>query len=167
VSFAVWTIRLPLKLGKSLFSSSYSTSHAMIALIDPPSSLFLYIIILYRDGTVVNATATFNIDGHIVRPPVTNLPVPGTHESPAAASAQQSSFLAGGGPVPPSFTLPLLVPAEEELYPTLTLHHPGMSVMCRFSAGDILAQSREAIGAPTTVPIFTVDGSIVFDDETH
>lgn len=119
------------------------------------------------DGTVVNASVTFNIDGHIVRPPVTNIPAPApTTDESCNTTQQTSSSLPTGGPVPPSFNVPLLVPAEEELYPTLTLHHPGMSVMCRFSAGDILAQSREAIGAPTRQPIFTIDGSIVFDEET-
>lgn len=112
------------------------------------------------DGTVVNATVTFNIDGHTVRPPVSSLPPTGLFETSTVAHPTVA-----GGTVPPSFTLPLLVPVEEELYPTLTLHSPGTSVMCRFSAGDIVAQSRESIGAPKKVPIFTVDGSVVFDED--
>jgi hypothetical protein len=65
-------------------------------------------------------------------------------------------------PPPPSFTLPLLVPAEEELYPTVTLHSPSARVLCRFSAADILATSRETLGAPPGVTIYAVDGSVIF-----
>jgi hypothetical protein len=66
---------------------------------------------------------------------------------------------------PPSlaFTLPLLVPAEEELYPTVTLHSPATAVMSRFSAGDLLATSRSQMGAPEGVTIYAVDGSVVFE----
>lgn len=59
-------------------------------------------------------------------------------------------------------TLPLLVPAAEELYPTVTLHSPASAVMCRFSAEDIVATSRDAIGAPQGRSIYAVDGSVIF-----
>jgi hypothetical protein len=36
--------------------------------------------------------------------------------------------------------------------------------MCRFSAGDIMASTREAIGAPAGVTIFAVDGSVIIDE---
>ena len=67
----------------------------------------------------------------------------------------------GQNPMAPSFTLPLLVPAAEELYPTATLHSPGSAVMCRFSAEDIVATSRESIGAPEGRTIYAVDGSVI------
>jgi hypothetical protein len=37
--------------------------------------------------------------------------------------------------------------------------------MCRFSAGDVVASSRDAVGAPKKVPVYAVDGSLVFDAE--
>ena len=58
-------------------------------------------------------------------------------------------------------TLPLLVPAAEELYPTVTLHSPASAVLCRFSAGDIVAASRESIGAPDGRTVYAVDGSVI------
>ena len=79
------------------------------------------------EGVMITATVTFNINGRIV-----------SHHLPTNApiSTADNQELSQGrniqaGPNPPSFTLPLLVPAEEELYPTLTLHSPGTSVMCR------------------------------------
>jgi hypothetical protein len=57
-----------------------------------------------------------------------------------------------------------LVPAEEELYPTVTLHSPGTAVMCRFSLGDILATTRAAIGAPQGVAIYAIDGSLILSE---
>jgi hypothetical protein len=37
--------------------------------------------------------------------------------------------------------------------------------MCRFSAEDIIARSREDIGAPPNVAVYAVDGSLVFKEE--
>ena len=37
---------------------------------------------------------------------------------------------------------------------------------CRFSAGDVIARSRESIGAPNNVPVYAVDGSLVLDGES-
>lgn len=129
------------------------------------------------DGLMVTATVTFNVNGQIVRPPVPNMPVSGSIGSiggggggsssdqhpTSPPNSHQNPTPAAIGTAPPSFTLPLLVPAEEELYPTLTLHSPGTSVMCRFSAGDITATNRDAIGAPKRVPVYSCDGSIVFE----
>ena len=111
------------------------------------------------DGVMITATVTFNVDGRTVSPPVPSSPISGIDQH---LSIQPQISI---GTVPPSFTLPLLVPAEEELYPTLTLHSPGTSVMCRFSAGDIVALSRDSIGAPKDVPVYAVDGSLVFDGD--
>jgi hypothetical protein len=58
-------------------------------------------------------------------------------------------------------SLLLLVPAAEDLYPTVTLHSPVSAVMCRFSAEDVAALSRESIGAPPDVTVYAVDGSVI------
>lgn len=60
-------------------------------------------------------------------------------------------------------TLSIKVPAAEELYPTVTLHSPATSVMSRFSAEDIVASSRETIGAPADATVYAVDGSVIFE----
>ncbi|KAL3921796.1 MAG: hypothetical protein SGILL_002556, partial [Bacillariaceae sp.] len=124
------------------------------------------------DGLMVTATVTFNVDGQIVRPPMPSLPAAPVEPNPSLSSTPTTSNSSNPnvsspplGTAPPSFTLPLLVPAEEELYPTLTLHSPGTSVMCRFSAGDVVAKSRDSIGAPKKVPVYSCDGSLVFEAE--
>lgn len=113
------------------------------------------------DGVMITATITFNINGRIVSPHLPSAPIAGSDQHPLASGKTNVPLVA----IPPSFTLPLLVPAEEELYPTLTLHSPGTSVMCRFSAGDLTTRSRDAIGAPKNVPVYAVDGSIVFNGD--
>eukprot|EP00536_Pseudo-nitzschia_multiseries_P003036 jgi/Psemu1/63953/estExt_Genemark1.C_430050 len=113
------------------------------------------------DGVMITATVTFNINGRIISPHVPSLPITGFDQHPPASRQLNVPI----GTAPPSFTLPLLVPAEEELYPTLTLHSPGTSVMCRFSAGDVVVRSRDSIGAPKNVPVYAVDGSLVFIGE--
>lgn len=100
------------------------------------------------DGVMVAATVTFNVNGQLVSPPVQTMP---EHESQKRR-----------GPVPHQSTLPLLVPMEEELFPTLTLHSPGTQVMCRFSSEDLRATWREHIGAPPGVPVYSIDGSVLF-----
>jgi hypothetical protein len=107
------------------------------------------------DGIMVAASVTFNVNGQVVSPPVRTTPM-GGHE-------QLSKQFPGL--VPHSSTLPLLVPVEEELFPTLTLHSPGTQVMCRFSSEDIRATCREQIGAPNGVPVYTVDGSVLFQSD--
>ena len=79
------------------------------------------------DGTMVTATVTFNINCCIVSPHMLGATISGSGNHPFAQTQTGVPI----GTVPPSVTLPLLVPAEEELYPTLTLHSPGTSVMCR------------------------------------
>ena len=113
------------------------------------------------DGVMVTAAVTFIVNERIVGPPVSSLPMAAPSlTAPTMPETPQAPV----GPAPPSFTLPLLVPAEEELYPTVTLHSPGTAVMCRYSAGDVLATSRETIGAPNGVTIYAVDGSVIFDE---
>lgn len=109
------------------------------------------------DGYHITATVSFNINGRIVSPHVSCFSTPGIdHNTPLPLSDAPTES------IPESFSLPLLVPLEEELYPTLTLHSPGTSVMCRFSAEDIKARSRDEIGAPPNVAVYAVDGSLVF-----
>lgn len=138
------------------------------------------------DGVMVTAAVTFNVNERIVSPPVSTLPMaatavdngtltpvgsPTTPDLTARSNSTSSSVQATstppiqlGLPAPTSFTLPLLVPAEEELYPTVTLHSPGTAVMCRFSVGDVLATSRVGIGAPRGVAVYAVDGSVMFTE---
>lgn len=109
------------------------------------------------DCMMVNVHVAFNINGLLISPPVPSLPVSGSDQ-------HQSTLPAiSGGAFPPWFTLTMN--QYEELYPTLTLHSPGTSVMCRFSAEDIVAPSRDSIGAPKKVPIYAVDGSLIFKEE--
>lgn len=142
------------------------------------------------DGVMVTAAVTFNVNGRIVSPPVSTLPMAaattidgattgnaltpaGSPTTPDLSTPSNSTSSTGHptstpplqlGPAPTSFTLPLLVPAEEELYPTVTLHSPGTAVMCRFSCGDVIATSRVAIGAPPGVVVFAIDGSVIFTE---
>jgi hypothetical protein len=141
------------------------------------------------DGVMVTAAITFSVNGHIVSPPVSTLPmaaaapvgdeVVGNTLTPVGSpndfngqsfSTSGASSVASSTPplqigqAPSSFTLSLLVPAEEELYPTVTLHSPGTAVMCRFSLGDIIATTREAIGAPLGVAVYAIDGSEILSE---
>lgn len=128
------------------------------------------------DGVIVTAAVTFNVNQKIVSAPMTAVPLAASTSSkgettvspvgsPAEISGKSSPPPTQIGPVPPSFTVPLLVPAEEELFPTVTLHSPGTAVMCRFSAGDVLASSKAIIGAPPGVTVYAVDGSVIFSPE--
>jgi hypothetical protein len=110
------------------------------------------------DGVMVTAAVTFNVNQQVVSPPISAMPMVPTGGVYPSLFEQRSQATPVG---PSSFTLPLLVPAEEELYPTVTLHSPGTAVMCRFSAGDTIAKSREAIGAPPGVTVYSVDGSVI------
>jgi len=107
------------------------------------------------DGVMVTAAVTFNVNGQVVSPPVSTTPM-------AAGGGLGPNELPG--PVAPSSTLPLLVPIEEELFPTLTLHSPATQVMCRFSAEDTFASSRAEIGAPAGVTVYAIDGSVLLED---
>ena len=141
------------------------------------------------EGLLVTATVTFNVNGtrcSPMVPPATRLPFgqqappPKTINNSLSPPTQAQQFprpddaLArsvsptsppGSDPTP-SPHLPLLVPAAEELFPTVSLHSPATSVLCRFSAEDILATSKDAIGAPPDACVYAVDGSVIFGDET-
>jgi hypothetical protein len=96
------------------------------------------------DGLMVVANVVFNVDGHIILP---------------GASARSEDIEERMSPV-----LPIFVPRDEELFPTLTLHSSQTEVMCRFCSEDIVAKSRTAIGAPNGALVFAIDGSVLFDD---
>ena len=137
------------------------------------------------EGLLVTATVTFNVNGVRCSPvvlPATRLPfgqqpAPTKREGDSSSSSdsEQKPSVASdlpSKPAPfmnatttPSPDLPLLVPAAEELYPTVTLHSPATSVLCRFSAEDILATSRETIGAPEHACVYAVDGSVIFGNK--
>ena len=125
---------------------------------------------------MVTALVTFSVNGVTISQPVSNQAMPGSfgqppsakkprdekaiqvaNESPRDSKAQDSKMAA--------MSLPLLVPAAEDLYPTVTLHSPATAVMCRFAAEDITAVSRETIGAPESVAVYAVDGSVIFSSE--
>ena len=78
-----------------------------------------------------------------------------------ASSANPGSLT----PILPSRTISILVPAAEDLYPTVTLHSPATAVMCRFSAQDLIASSREYMGAPVGAAVYAVDGSVIFAED--
>lgn len=115
------------------------------------------------DGVMATASVTFNVDGSVVAPPAFTSPMmAGPPQAFAQQQEQQEEQLRGS--LPPASTLPLLVPVEEELFPTLTLHIPAAQVMCRFSSEDIVGSSREHIGAPPGVTVYAVDGSVILSD---
>lgn len=124
------------------------------------------------DGVMITAQVTFNVNGRIVAPPASTLPTTGGASGLMPGAQMQMGLINGSigydplpyrgpNPMPPRCTLPLLVPSAEELYPTVTLHSPASAVMCRFSAEDIVANSRESIGAPEGRTIYAVDGSVI------
>ena len=100
-------------------------------------------------------------------PPVSTLPTTGGASGIHPGAQMQMGLLNGSlgygpqNPLAPNSTLPLMVPAAEELYPTVTLHSPASAILCRFSAEDIVASSRESIGAPENRTIYAVDGSVI------
>lgn len=116
---------------------------------------------------LIGFISVLSVNGRVVTPPVSTLPTTGA--SGLLPGAQMQMGLINGSigyetlrkSSTPSSTLPLLVPAAEELYPTVTLHSPASAVMCRFSAEDIMASSRETIGAPQGRTIYAVDGSVI------
>jgi hypothetical protein len=105
------------------------------------------------DGVMVSASVTFNVNGMVIG----SLP---SQDSPTKGSSDREFEPFANLAEPP--TLSVLVPVEEELFPTVTLHSTGTQVMCRFSSEDVRASSREQIGAPAGVPVYAVDGSILF-----
>lgn len=141
------------------------------------------------EGLLVTAKVCFNVNGMKCAPmipPAVQIPFgqraaspkkqpqsPTQHDekSPPSTAGDTSvahqAFLKKekGDDSQPSSDLPLLVPAAEELYPTVTLHSPGTPVLCRFSAEDVIAESRETIGAPAGACVYAVDGSVIFGDQ--
>ena len=112
------------------------------------------------DGVMVTASIVFNVDGHVIVP--AGVMGQGGHN---ANQSQNHSTMIPSENNEPNAVLPLFVPREEELYPTLTLHSTQTEVLCRFCASDILAASRSAIGAPDGVTVYAVDGSVLFNAE--
>ena len=151
------------------------------------------------EGVLVNATATFNVNGFLVAlSPMGTGPNRANHSTEAAASpgtalpkvdspvtmsagdsahevdsSTGSSAVRAHDALPTQsvsllrdlspYTLSIKVPAAEELYPTVTLHSPATSVVSRFSAEDIVASSRDTIGAPPDATVYAVDGSVIFE----
>lgn len=120
------------------------------------------------DGVMVTASVTFNVNGVILSSPVSTAPLavglmpdPSRDGNQSMQEAQRPQQSRGA----PSATLQLLVPMEEELFPTLTLHSHGTQVMCRFSAEDVAATSTAIIGAPEGATVYAVDGSVLFNGE--
>jgi hypothetical protein len=102
---------------------------------------------------MITAKLIFNVDGYLP----SHLPPPFVSAG-AVGNMMDSSFVESQ-----ATPFHLHVPLEEDLYPTLTLHSPATKVWCRFCAQDILANSRESIGAPEGATIYAVDGSVIFD----
>jgi hypothetical protein len=111
---------------------------------------------------------TFSVNGVVVPKPVTTLPLSGpmSKSPPKYAITSDTSKINWASNNLPSRTISLFVPAAEDLYPTVTLHSPATAVMCRFSAQDLVASSRESIGAPESVAVYAVDGSVVFPENS-
>ena len=126
-------------------------------------------------GPHVSMDVTFNINGKIL--PSSSASIfsgagaitsSSNQVEEGAESPSRSAVVGGGDGCEPS--LSLIVPKTHELFPTVTLHSTGTSVMCRFSAEDLLANSRSEIGVSSGVVVYAVDGSVIFDaneeDET-
>ena len=140
------------------------------------------------DGVMIKASIRLNVNGVMVSPPVSTLPMSG---APGSLPMSSSVFPAGGfvgrsnsttttggnekGPISPTSlqpgrlelpetTLMLLVPSAEDLYPTVTLQSPATSVVCRFSSEDVMTTTREMIGAPPGVTVYAIDGSVILND---
>lgn len=111
------------------------------------------------DGVMITASVIFAVNGQIVHPA----------KAPTAtmANAVGDSGKASAKPGSATFSMSpdsvnMLVPAAEDVYPTVTLQSAQTSVMCRFSSEDILASSRAMIGAPDDDSIvYAVDGSVL------
>lgn len=106
------------------------------------------------DGLKVTANVVFNIDEVVM--------IPGDPPGFPPSDRVQGGEVEGRQRHSP--VLPIFVPRDEELFPTLTLHSSQTDVLCRFCAEDILATSRSAIGAPKGVTVYCCDGSVLFDE---
>ena len=83
------------------------------------------------DGVMVNASVTFNVNGNITSKII--LPVMGKEKEQEVVDSRSMSNMS------------LVVPKDEELFPTLTMHSQSR-VISHFCDGDIIATKREAIG---------------------
>jgi hypothetical protein len=124
------------------------------------------------DGVMVTANVIFNIDGEVIISSGTQETSPLFVKSMDNGDHNNNNFQCNQNKKTSptskfhSFpALPICVPREEELYPTVTLHSPQTEVLCRFCAQDILVTSRNAIGAPRGSIVYAVDGSVLFDTE--
>lgn len=91
-------------------------------------------------------------------PPLSSTPE-SVSRPPLSFSAPES--LAANMPFPGA-SVKLLVPAAEDVFPTVTMQSVATSVMCRFSSQDILATSRFMIGAPEDGSlVYAIDGSVL------
>jgi len=113
------------------------------------------------DGVMVPANVVFNVNGQIVTP--TGVLRSGSGGD--GVEIENKDITNQGDDVYPPSSIPLIVPRGEELFPTLTLHSSQTEVLCRFSSEDIIAKSREEIGAPMGVSVYAVDGSVIFDEQ--
>jgi hypothetical protein len=93
------------------------------------------------EGPHITVDVTFNINGNII---------PGSVVGTTDGCGEP--------------TTSIIVAKAQELFPTVTLHSSGTSVMCRFSAEDMLASSRTEIGALSGVVVYSVDGSVILDE---
>lgn len=168
----------------SMSAYGYGTTIGCLVYLDDSSAFETW------DGVMVNAYVTFNINGVLVPPPSSAMALPGVEtpfapqeryrqlsQSPTLGSSP--SALYGSSPplttsvppvssivVPKTTTQTLLVPASEELYPTVTLQTPSTAVMCRFSSEDMISSTtRDSIGVPAGMAVYSVDGTLLFTDE--
>lgn len=116
------------------------------------------------EGTNVTADVTFNVNGKVVPPSTYGGDDAPGENSPDSSSRRSLNASCGDGSCVVDPTRSLGVPKAHELFPTVTLLSSGTSVMCRFSAEDLLANSRAEIGALSGVVVYAVDGSVIFDE---
>lgn len=111
------------------------------------------------DGVMITARLTFSVNGQVVLlQPNGGATVPTPYASAEAASSDGQQQAA---PLQPTPHVTLLIPAAEDVFPTVTLQSASTSVMCRFSSEDILAKSRAMMGAVSGSAVYAVDGSIL------
>lgn len=124
------------------------------------------------DGVMVKSIVRFNVNGVTVAQPVSTLPMTGSPATQPSVVPSPTNVAGGGRELPGaaisvldptrSAALNLLVPAIEDLYPTVTIQTHSTSVVCRFSTEDIAANTRTSMGAPDSVAVYAVDGSVIF-----
>jgi hypothetical protein len=130
------------------------------------------------DGLMARATVRFTVrvkpndNQVVVCPPATSLPMSvGVNSNTESAAGEQENSVASDkdgdsrGDLPEPTNLRLLVPSAEDLYPTVTLQSAATGVLCRFSSEDIIATTRESIGAPPGVAVYAVDGSVILEEK--